>query len=252
LFEATVDAFAAALDDPAAPPPPGTRGRLAGADRRRFSVYRNNVAAGLIGAIEARFPVTRRIAGPNGFRAAARAFIAAHKPKSAVLIAYGDAFPDFLAARPDPGLSRLTDVARLENAWVEAYHAAEAPAATLADLAALAPDVLPDARVVFHPAARLLSFPTPAASLWARHQDGADGATPQPEGGEDILITRPGADVLVRALPPGGYRFARCLKDGATFAGASGALPSPDGFGVHLVGLVEAGAIAAIISRESP
>ena len=62
-FEATVAAFAAALADPAAPPPAGALGRLGVPDSRRFSVYRNNVAVGLIGALEARYPVARRIVG---------------------------------------------------------------------------------------------------------------------------------------------------------------------------------------------
>ena len=62
-FETTIAAFAAALADPAAPPPAGARGRLGAPDARRFSVYRNNVAVGLIGALEARYPVARRIVG---------------------------------------------------------------------------------------------------------------------------------------------------------------------------------------------
>ncbi len=71
-FETTIAAFAAALADPSAPPPAGVLGRLAVADSRRFSVYRNNVAVGLIGALEARYPVARRIAGADVFRALAR------------------------------------------------------------------------------------------------------------------------------------------------------------------------------------
>ena len=64
----------------------------------------------------------------------------------------------------------LADVARLENAWVEAYHAEDAGVATVGELAALSPDCLPGTRIVFHPAARLLRFATPAASVWASAQ----------------------------------------------------------------------------------
>ena len=76
-FEATISAFAAALGEPSASPPAMTRGRLGAPDARRFSVYRNNVAVGLIGALEARYPASRRIAGDDVFRAIARAFVAA-------------------------------------------------------------------------------------------------------------------------------------------------------------------------------
>ena len=88
-FETTVRSFAAALDDPPAATPATTRGRLGAPDDRRFAVYRNNVAVGLIGALEARYPVSRRIAGDDLFRGVARAFMRAHKPRSPVMIAYG-------------------------------------------------------------------------------------------------------------------------------------------------------------------
>ena len=96
-FETTVRAFAAALGEPSAPPPAMTHGRLGAPDARRFAVYRNNVAVGLIGALEARYPVSRRIAGDELFRAMARAFVHRHKPRSPVMIAYGEEFPEFVA-----------------------------------------------------------------------------------------------------------------------------------------------------------
>jgi hypothetical protein len=96
-FESTVAAFAAALCDPAAPPPAATRGRCGAPDARRFAVYRNNVAVGLIGALEARYPVSRRMAGDTLFRDIARAFASARKPRSPVMIAYGGEFPEFIA-----------------------------------------------------------------------------------------------------------------------------------------------------------
>ena len=97
-FETTVRTFAATLDDPSAATPAMTRGRMGAPDARRFAVYRNNVAVGLIGALEARYPVSRRIAGDELFRAMARAFAQAHRPRSPVMIAYGWEFPEFVAA----------------------------------------------------------------------------------------------------------------------------------------------------------
>src|SRR6516225_2891540 len=97
-FETTLRAFAAALGEPSAPPPAMTRGRGGAPDARRFSVYRNNVAVGLIGALEARYPASRKIAGDEVFRVIARAFVRAEKPRSPVMIAYGEDFPEFIAA----------------------------------------------------------------------------------------------------------------------------------------------------------
>jgi hypothetical protein len=245
-YEATISAFAAALGEPSAAPPATTRGRLGAPDARRFSVYRNNVAVGLIGALEARYPASRRIAGEDAFRAIARAFVRARKPRSPVMIAYGEDFPEFAAAAGvEP---HLVDLARLENAWVEAYHAEDEAAATLSDLAGLSPDCLPGARIAFHPAARMLRFSTPAASIWASAQGRGSPAASAAGIAEDALVTRPSAEVRVRILPLLGYEFALRLREGATLIEAALALDdSTFEFGTHLVGLVEAGAVASLI-----
>jgi hypothetical protein len=326
-FETTVHAFAAALGEPSAPPPATTHGRMGGPDTRRFAIYRNNVAVGLIGALEARYPVARRIAGDDLFRAMARAFVRAHRPRSPVMIAYGEEFPEFVAAYlaaakagagpasqqitvaftqgslqrvssplvgedqgggshrpprqgsrgasdnllgpsdppPRPAPTRgggganatasaqqppacLADVARLENAWVEAYHAEDASVATVGDLAPLSPESLPGTRIAFHPAARLLRFATPAATVWASAQVSNRSVAPTEGLGEDALITRPDCDVRVRALPPLAYDFALRLREGAPLIEAAAVISDPGfDFGAHLVGLVASGAVASII-----
>jgi hypothetical protein len=323
-FDTTVRAFAAALDDPSAATPAMTRGRMGAPDARRFAVYRNNVAVGLIGALEARYPVSRRVAGEELFRAMARAFVRAHRPRSPVMIAYGGEFPEFVAAyladatgglglgqiaftrgpsqrvssplvgeeqgggsrhprqqgvsdasdnslrEPPPlpaptrggggangiasvqqALHHLVDVARLENAWVEAYHAQDASVATVDELAALDPDSVPGARIVLHPAARLLRFSTPAASVWASAQDADHRVALEEAPGEDALITRPDCDVRVRVLPPLAHDFALQLRNGATLIEAAAAMNDPAfDFGAHLVGLVESGAVASVIPGQ--
>jgi hypothetical protein len=328
-FETTVRAFAAALGEPSAPPPTMTRGRLGAPDARRFGVYRNNVAVGLIGAFEARYPVSQRLAGDELFRAMARAFVHRHKPRSPVMIAYGAEFPEFVAeylaaAAPGPGLSQtaleitnrslrrvssplvgedqgggsrgpmrqgsrgasdnllghrdhppppaptrgggcangidsvrhdlacLADVARLEDAWVEAYHAEDASVATVGELGSLSPDCIPGTRIAFHAAARLLRFATPAATVWASAQS-SDHPVARPEApSEDALITRPDCDVRVRVLPPLAYDFALRLREGAPLIEAAAAISDPAfDFGAHLVGLVESGAVASIIPGQA-
>jgi hypothetical protein len=253
-FEATISGFAAALADPAAPPPATTLGRLGMPDARRFSVYRNNIAVGLIRSLEARYPILRRIVGDDAFRGMARAFVSAHKPRSPVIIAYGRDFPEFLAASTAQGeaaeISRLVDLARLENAWVEAYHSEDAAVLTVEDLARLSPAELPRTQVAFHPATRLLRFSTAAASLWTACQ--ADAASVSCTSAEEALVTRPAAEVMVRVLPPLAYRFAASLKEGATLLEAALAVNESEfDFGTHLVGLVESGAVASIIAGSS-
>jgi Putative DNA-binding domain len=248
-FSATLDAFAAALNAPTSPPPLQTHGREGVPDAKRFSVYRNNVAVSLIGAVEARFPVTRRLVGDEFFRAMARSFTARHKPANAVIIHYGAGFADFIAAfEPARELAYLPDVARLENAWVEAYHAAEAEPLSLGAIAEIDPARFAELKFAFHPAARLLRSDHPVGSIWAGHQGGGEVTPPKNWSGEETLVTRPQADVLVRILPPSGYEFASALRSGATLAEAHVAAGRADfDAGAHLVGLIEAGAITQIL-----
>jgi hypothetical protein len=244
-FRETVDAFAAALVDPDLPPPAATRGREGSSDRRRFAIYRNNVAVSLIASIAARYPVTRRLVGEEFFRAMARAYVAENKPATPVLIHYGQGFPDFIAAfEPARDISYLADVARLENAWVEAYHAADATPLALACLAGFSADSLAEACASFHPAARLLNSAHPIASIWAAHQNAAAPAPIAEWRGEAALITRPVDEVRLRLLPEGGYAFAATLRCGASIGEAhdSTGVESFDA-GAHLVGLIEAGAL---------
>jgi hypothetical protein len=247
-FSRTIEAFASALSDPTRAAPGETMGREGAPDLRRFSIHRNNIAVSLIGAIEARYPVTRRIVGEEFFRAMARSFVVRNKPESPVILHYGAKFPDFVANfEPARELAYLPDVARIEHAWVEAYHSPEDEPLELAALAAVEPAALEGVKFAFHPAAKLLRSIHPAASIWAGHQGADEFAPPQHWRGEETLITRPAADVLVRALPAGGYSFALALQDGATL-GEAHAAAQVDDFdpGEHLVGLIEAGAISRL------
>jgi hypothetical protein len=247
-FSGTIDAFARALGDPTRAAPPQSLGREGAPDMRRFAVYRNNIAISLIGALEARYPVTRRLVGETFFRGMARGFAAANKPRSAVILHYGADFPDFIERfEPARELAYLADVARLENAWVEAYHSADAAPLLAATLGGVDPERLGDLKFAFHPAVRLLRSDFPAASIWAGHQGAGDARPPQHWLGEEILVTRPAADVLVRILPAGGLSFAEALRGGATLGQAhAGAADEDFDPGSHLIGLIEAGAIAEV------
>jgi hypothetical protein len=186
--------------------------------------------------------------GDEFFRAMARAFVAHNKPRSAVMLHYGSEFPDFIGRFGSAGgLPYLPDVARLENAWVDAYHSADDEPLTLAALAAVDPSRFGAIRFVFHPAARLLRSDHPAASIWAGHQGGEEVRPPEHWRGEETLITRPDAEVLVRILPAGGYAFADTLQRGATLGEAHSASDIEEfDPGGHLIGLIEAGAISRL------
>lgn len=248
-------AFATALTDAAAPIPPGVTAPDGRSDVRRFAIYRNNVMVSLTEALAARFPVCVQIVGTEFFQAMARTYAAACKPSSPLLMAYGGGFPDFIASFPPAAaLPYLTDVARLEVAYGEAYHAAEACPMHAAGLGALGPDGLGRLSLRLHPSLRLVRSAYPVASIWQAHQE-ADPVAPEDWGGEDVLVLRPDADVLVHRLPAGGLVFLEALQAGETVRAAAGAAcGEAPGFdlGAMLVGLFAMGAVIAAAPSPTP
>jgi hypothetical protein len=225
---------------------------------RRFNVYRNNVVAGLCEALEASYPAVRRLIGEECFRETARRYAVEHAPASPVMALYGADFPDFIADfAPLAGLPYLADVARIERAWLEAYHAAEADTLEPAVLAAVAPARYADLRFIAHPSLRLVCSRHPALTVWRMNV--AD-ATPVPVDlwvAEDALVVRPEAEVQVRAVPPGGGVFLRVLLRGQSLAAAAAAAAEATGAGegrgaepfdlaMHLRGLLESGAFSGV------
>lgn len=204
----------------------------------------------LIDALAAIYPAVLRVTGIDFFRAMARFHVRESPPTSPLLFEYGRGFPDFIAQYEHAQMMPwLADVARIERAWLDAYHARDAAPLAPSQLAAIAPERLADLVLTPHPAAQIVRSEFSAVTIFAANRDSApvsriDASTP-----EDALITRPGLDVIVRHLPPGGAVFAICLTEGRPLgeAAASALNASPDfDIAVNIAGLIEAGAFTSI------
>ena len=220
-------AFAAALLDPSAAIPAGVvdpHGRPA---PKRFSVYRNNVASSLTRAMEASFPVIRKLVGDPFFAAMAVEFALAHPPKSQMLMQYGDDFAGFLGSFPPVAhLGYLPDVARLEQAIRTSYHAADATPMPADALATLPEADLLASRLILAPSLQLIRSRWPVCTIWRANMEG--GPAPVATA-EDVIVLRPEFDPRPHVLPPGGAGFIQAIMAGKSFVDAlGGADPSLD------------------------
>ncbi len=105
----------------------------------------------------------RGIVGDAFFVAMARVYVAGYPPASPIMLDYGAGFGGFLEIfAPVASLPYLPDVAYLERAWLEAYHAAEAAPLDAASLGTIATADLPEVRFDLHPSVRVVRsrFPT--------------------------------------------------------------------------------------------
>jgi len=216
--------FARALRDPDLVLPQGVTSYNSEAPQERFAVYRNNVMVGLVSALEARFPATRKIVGGDFFKGAARLFAATQPPRSPLMMFYGDAFPAFLADfEPAREVPYLADVARLEAARTRAYRAADAKPLTPAALSSAFPHALAGMRFILHPSAEIVASDYPIVTIWAMNSGEIDVAPIADWRGEDAVVSRPRFDVEVRRLPPGGKTFLQNLAGGDTLSAAAAA-----------------------------
>lgn len=205
--------FARALLDPAQPVPAGLVAPDGLPSPRRFGVYRNNIVVGLTHTLKDAYPAVHGIVGADFFQVMARRYLVSELPRSPILLDYGAGFPAFIGGfAPASMLPYLADVARLERAWLEAYHAAEAEPIAPAAFAAIAPADLPALHLRFHPSLRLIDSRFPMLTIW---QMNTAGGSPAPvaldAGGEAVLIVRPEADVEVRSIPAGSLAFVGAL-----------------------------------------
>jgi hypothetical protein len=217
---------------------------------KRYNVYRNNVTVSLIEALADIYPAVRRITGEEFFRAMARFHLRETPPRSPLLFEYGREFPAFITRYEyAQDMPWLADVARIERAWLDAYHAADAEPLSPSALAPVPAERTCDLTFTPHPATRIVRSRFAAVTIFAANRspdpfDRIDAAEP-----EDGLITRPGLEVVVRHLPAGGADLLSALIAGEALGVATDkalrACPFFD-IGAAIASMIEAGAFASL------
>ena len=249
-------AFIDALRRPDLPVPDAIGRKHGEPAKRRFDVYRNNVAAGMTEALRATYPAVETLVGAEFFAASARVYLDQDPPRSPLLFRHGGGFGAFLDSFP-PAASTpyLGDVARLEWARLQAYHARDCDPLSIDALNAFinGEGDVTKLRFQLHPSLTLIRSRWPVVSLWAAStglgaSDDVDMKRP-----EQALVVRPVLDVDTRQVSEGGFVFLSALETGVTLEQAAArALEADNDFDLaaHLQGVFSVGGVAAII--DSP
>jgi hypothetical protein len=188
-------------------------------------VYRRGYPARLTEALGETFERVWRVLGDDDFFAVCAAYVPTRRSSSYNLSDYGRDFPEFLEKRRElEHAPFLGDLARLEWAFKELFHATPHAGLPSEELARLA---TPSAVFRFGDATALLTLGHRVHAVWTR--DLEDDAPLEPDdwrGREDLFLYKKDGRVYSRVLTPpesaalAALRAGRALED--ALAGAEG------------------------------
>ena len=155
-----------------------------------MQAHANTVSHARLTALENSFPRTRSAMGIDAFHKVARDFIQTEVARAAVLAGIGAHFAKWLQHHTAD--ASLIDLAQIEWAWLEAYHAIDVSALMLSDLAGMTPEALLSCPIRPHPTLYLVPLAGPLhpeLTELAAHRDAVA-----------LLVTRPEAEVRLSPL----------------------------------------------------
>ncbi len=189
---------------------------------RRLAVYRNNLRAGFTRSLEATYPAVLALVGAEFFGMLARRHIDEHPSRCGDLHRFGGEFCVTISSAPEAArLPYLADVARLEWAYHEVFHAAEREPIAATALAAVDPARQADLMLQFHPASSLLASPWPLVDIWrlAIHHNGVQSLEIGGDG-QRVLVARRSLEMEFQQLDPAEYAFVEALIAGQCLTAA--------------------------------
>ncbi|MEO1044448.1 MAG: putative DNA-binding domain-containing protein [Pseudomonadota bacterium] len=166
-------------------------GVFAGSDARALlglKAHANTISHARLVALEDTYPKTRERLGDDAFNQVSRAFVERDDVVARPLNHIGEGFGDYIGDHGSDAAS--ADLARIEWAWLQSYHAAEAEYLTMQDIAALDEQSLLDLPLHFHPTVQHVRLSAPIAPELG---PGFDSENPA----EAMLLVRPDAEVLL-------------------------------------------------------
>jgi len=207
------DGVADGLAHERALPAGGLASLIAGDDRmtaaERVEVYANGYFYRLLDVLKEDYPATVAVTGADDFHNLVTGYLIVYPPTEPSIYHAGRDFARYLDTHPlRERWPYLADLARLERAVLESFHAADAPALEAGALRALAPAQWPALTLRAHPATRLVESRWRVDEVARAVADGARAdtmsATPAPDGaGVALVVSRRDTRVAYRAAERG-------------------------------------------------
>jgi len=158
----------------------------------RLEIYQSSYFSRLEECLADDYPAVKFALGAADFEALCRHYADAHPSRSTSLNGFGSRFSAFARERsPAPGGLFVAELARLEWTIVEVLHAPAANGFSMAELARVPNERLPDVRFQTTPAVRMLSFDYPVNAFLQAFLDGEQPRIPA-RSASTVLVVRRG------------------------------------------------------------
>lgn len=168
--------------------------------RTRVRIYADMFVWRLIDALRDDFPKLSVLLGDGHFYAMAEEYLVAHPSRHASLSELGSELPGFLGRWSGAGAREdLADLASLEWARAKVFEEANVEAASPEQLREMGADQLPQVRLRFIPAFRVVSLTHDLAALWQALDEGAKAGPPAPRRGT-VAVWRKDFEVFHAAI----------------------------------------------------
>jgi len=185
--------------------------------KRLFQVYRNNFWIATEDALCGIYGVVKQLVGDQFFTLLVDHFLRSYPPRFGNMLQLGSDLPVFLCDfKLTAGLPYLPDIARLEWAFHEVFHAADASPFNTQALTAIPAKNIPLLHFELSLGSMLVYSPFPIFEIWRVNQPDyvGDQTVDLDAGGDSVLLTRPNLVVELQKLNQVDARFLQSLASG--------------------------------------
>jgi hypothetical protein len=217
---------------------------------RRFDIHLRHYRASLTSTLIQKFPATVWLLGEGVLTRAAQEFIRFSPPRTACIAEYGHDFPEFLG-RLDAAESRpyVEALARLDWLLGKAAIAVHEAPLQWSEIAAIGPELLPEARVTLQSGLKLMRADHAVDELILLYLNGDEPDEYSLAATESLIEVRGSrGGFSVTRLDPARFAFRQALCGGSSIGeAASSAIDADHGFdaGQALRSLADAGLIVS-------
>jgi len=184
----------------------------------RLDIYAEMYFYRLLDCLKEDYPATVAVVGATNFHNLITGYLLAYPPSHPSVLFAGRYLANFLDSHPlREQWPFIADLARLERALIEVFHAADAPALSSEELRAIAPADWPMLELKTHPALQLLPTQWNVVNVAHAVEGGSDWEPPD-RSSSQVLVWRKDCRCYYREIGGLELDLIRAITGGASVA----------------------------------